>query len=63
MIDAKVREQILAVRDTGLTNMFDLEGVRAIALTMNFFELLLFIEEHKGEYCKFILYGEESDND
>ena len=30
-MDSKVREQILAVRDTGLTNMFDINVVLRIA--------------------------------
>lgn len=30
-MDSKVREQILAVRDTGLTNMFDINAVLCIA--------------------------------
>ena len=30
-MDSKVREQILAVRDTGLTNMFDINDVLRIA--------------------------------
>ncbi len=30
-MDYKVREQILAVRDTGLTNMFDINAVLRIA--------------------------------
>ena len=29
-MDSKVREQILAVRDTGLTNMFDINAVLRI---------------------------------
>lgn len=31
LMDSKVREQILAVRDTGLTNMFDINAVLRIA--------------------------------
>ena len=54
------REQILAVRETGLTNMFDLTAVQRIAYSMDFFELVLFLEEHQREYVRFILTGEES---
>ena len=39
-----VKEQILAVRETGLTNMFDLNAVQRIAYDMDFFELVTFIE-------------------
>ncbi|MDD3400768.1 MAG: DUF5049 domain-containing protein [Eubacteriales bacterium] len=54
-----IREQILAVRDTGLTNMFDLTAVQRIAYSMDFFELVCFLEEHQREYARFILTGEE----
>ena len=51
-------EQILAVRATGRTNMFDTNMVQVIANEMKFYELVIFIEEHKGDYAKFILTGE-----
>lgn len=54
----KIREQILAVRATGRTNMFDINRVQIIANEMKFYELVIFIEEHKGDYAKFILTGE-----
>lgn len=58
-MDSKVKEQILAVRDTGLTNMFDTHAVQRIAHEMNFFEMVVFLEEHKDKYVRFILTGEE----
>jgi hypothetical protein len=54
----KIRDQILAVRATGRTNMFDLNMVQVIANEMNFYELVVFIEEHKDVYVRFILTGE-----
>lgn len=54
----KVKEQILAIRDTGLTNMFDTNMVQRLAYERNFYELVVFIEEHRKEYVHFILYGE-----
>ena len=54
----KVKEQILAVRDTGLTNMFDLRAVQRIAYEMEFYELVTFIEEEKAAYVRFIITGE-----
>lgn len=54
----KVRDQILAVRATGRTNMFDLNMGQVIANEMNFYELVVFIEEHKNVYVRFILTGE-----
>lgn len=54
----KVKKQILAVRNTGLTNMFDLRAVQRIAYEMDFYELVTFIEEEKAAYVRFILTGE-----
>ena len=54
----KIKEQILAIRDTGLTNMFDLNAVQRIAYEMDFYELVNFIEEEKAAYVRFILTGE-----
>lgn len=51
----KIREQILAVRETGLTNMFDVTAVQRIAYSMEFFELVVFLDEHQREYARFIL--------
>jgi len=53
-----IREQILAIRDTGLTNMFDLPVVRRLAYERDFFELVTFLEDHSSEYVHFILTGE-----
>ena len=39
----KIKEQLLTVRETGLTNMFDLNAVQRIAYDMDFFELVDFI--------------------
>lgn len=55
----EIREQILAVRETGLTNMFDVTAVQRIAYSMEFFELVVFLDEHQREYARFILTGEE----
>lgn len=56
-MDNKIKEQILAIRFTGLTNMFDVRKVQEIANKMDFYELVIFIEEHREEYVHFILYG------
>lgn len=55
----EVRRQILAIRETGLTNMFDTRTVQLLANEMDFIELVVFLEEHKGQYVRFILTGEE----
>ena len=56
--DEKVKEQVLAIRDTGLTNMFDLSYVQRLAFDRNYYDLVLFIEEHRDEYVHFILHGD-----
>lgn len=54
-----IRNQILAIRDTGLTNMFDVNTVQWLANERGFYELVIFLEEHRKEYVRFILYGDE----
>ncbi|WP_141828048.1 DUF5049 domain-containing protein [Clostridium sp. KNHs216] len=54
-----VKKQILAVRDTGRTNMFDIHAVQRIAYDMEFYELVTYLEDHRREYAHFILTGEE----
>lgn len=54
----KVREQILTIRATGLTNMFDVNMVQRLAFERNFYELVVYLEEHRKEYVHFILTGE-----
>ena len=54
-----VKEQILAIRDTGLTNLFDLKVVQRLAYERDFFDLVIYIEEHPKEYAHFILTGKE----
>jgi hypothetical protein len=46
MMEDKVKKQILAIRDTGLTNMFDTRAVQRIAYDMDFYDLVIFLEEH-----------------
>ena len=53
----KIREQILAVRKSGFTNMFDVPIVQYIANEMRFYELVIFLEEHRSDYVHFILTG------
>ena len=53
------REQILAIRDTGLTNMFDVRTVQRLAFDQDFYELVCYLEEHRKEYVRFIMFGDE----
>lgn len=54
----KIKEQILAIRDTGLTNMFDVNAVQRLAYEREFYELVVYLEENRKEYVQFILTGE-----
>jgi len=55
----KIKEQILTIRKIGITNMFDTKTVQALASEMEFYELVVWIEEHRKEYAHFLLTGEE----
>ena len=55
----KIREQILSIRDSGLTNMFDTNMVQYLAHKNGYYELVMFIEDYKREYVRFIMTGEE----
>ncbi len=54
----KVKEQIMAIRDTGLTNMFDIPMVQRLAYERGYYELVCWLEDHHKEYEHFILTGE-----
>lgn len=57
-MDEKIKEQILFIRSTGLTNMLDVTMVQRLADEFGFYELVVFLEENKADYTHFILYGE-----
>ena len=58
MMTEKVKEQILAIRDTGLTNMFDIPMVQRLAYERGYYELVCWLEDHHREYAHFIMTGE-----
>lgn len=58
-MDETIKKQILEIRDTGLTNMLDIPMVQRLAFDRNYYELVLFLEDHRKEYAHFILTGEE----
>ena len=61
MNEEKIKSQILAIRDTGLTNMFDINMVQRLAYEREFYELVTFIEENPGGYSHFLFTGEFKD--
>jgi gamma-glutamylcyclotransferase (GGCT)/AIG2-like uncharacterized protein YtfP len=52
-----IKEQIMAVRATGKSNMLDVNMVQRVAYDMEFYELVNFIEEDRRAYARFILTG------
>lgn len=56
----KVREQIMSIRNSGKTNMFDTSTVQRLASDDGYYELVVFIEENLDEYLNFILRGGRS---
>lgn len=57
MMTEKIKEQILEIRDTGLTNMFDVKMVQRLAYERDFYDLVLYLEENRKEYVQFIMTG------
>ena len=58
MMTKKIREQIMAIRDSGETNMLDTRTVQWIANRENYFELVIYLEENSREHWNFIMTGE-----
>lgn len=56
-----VKQQILSIRVSGATNMFDMVAVQYEANEHGFYELVVYLTEQKAEYCRFILTGEEEE--
>ena len=55
----RIKQQILAIRDTGETNMLDVGKVQEIALREGYDELFLYLADNIGAYSRFILTGKE----
>ena len=53
-----VRSQILDIRDTGLTNMFDVKTVEQLADDFGYYDLATWLPSHKKEYAEFIMCGD-----
>ena len=62
-MNEKIKEQILAIRDSGVTNMFDVNRVQYEANGRGYYELVAYLSDNKAEYCRFILTGETQEAD
>ena len=49
----RIKEQIEAVRRSGETNMLDTRMVQWIANRENYYELVIYLEEHREEYVNY----------
>lgn len=58
MMTKKIFDQIMAIRDSGETNMLDTRTVQWIANHEGFYELVIYIEDNSREYWNFIMTGE-----
>ena len=56
-MNEKIKEQIMAVRASGKTNMFDVPAVQRLAFESSYYELVNFIEEEKTSYVNLLLTG------
>ena len=61
LIDDKVFDQIMQVRDSGRCNMCSVKEVQYHAYHMNLYELVNFIESYPKEYFHFILTGDRGE--
>ena len=55
----KLKEQILSIRDIGLTNMFDTAVVKSIARKLGYTELVTYLNQENNNYFAFIMCGED----
>ncbi len=61
-MNEQIREQILSIRASGVTKMFDVPRVQWEAYARGFHELVLYLKDHQSEYSRFILTGETKDS-
>ncbi len=58
MVTERIKEQIEAIRQSGETNMLDVKMVQWLANRENYFELVIYLEEHRKEYINYLFTGE-----
>ena len=55
----KVFRQLMDIRSGGKSNMLDVNMVQRLAFDAGYYELVMYIEEHKKQYVHFIMTGRE----
>ncbi len=58
-----IRQQIESIRRSGETNMLDVNMVQRIANRRHYYGLVVYLEEHRKEYVKYIFTGEICDKE
>ena len=58
-VTQKVFDGIEAVRNSGLTNMLDKYTVQRLCLDLEYYEAVVWIEDHNKEYARAIFEGFE----
>lgn len=53
----RIKEQIEAIQQSGETNMLDVKMVQWLANRDNYFELVIYLEEHRKEYLNYLFTG------
>jgi hypothetical protein len=61
-MDEKVFNQIMSIRDTGKVNMLSVLEVQRLAFDSGYYELVMYIEDHRREYVHFIMTGETQES-
>ena len=59
-MNENVRSEIMKIRASEETNMFDVPAVLKIAAREGYIELVDYLAEHTPEYAQFILYGDDT---
>lgn len=54
----RIKEQIEAIRQSGETNMLDVNMVQWLANRENYFELVIYLVEHPEDYIRYLFTGE-----
>ena len=58
-----IKRQIEAIRKSGETNMLDTRMVQWIANRENYFELVIYLEEHREGYVNYLFTGEAQEEE
>ena len=58
-MNPRIKKKIIAIQESGLTNMLDTNYVQRLAHERNFFDLVIFIEDHRKDYLHFIMNVDE----